>query len=815
MKVVRPEKILLAIRRTNLENIPAFSARAEPGLNCVRTDPPALVKVDLMNDEPQQSVTPVTASHPLLAQGVALHKDGRLDEAAKIYLEILSEVPRDFDATHLLGVVALQQGRFDAAQRLINAALAANPHDVAAMGNLGTSYMRDGQLESAFQWFDIALKLQPDSLNALTNAGTALHNMGRNLEAIPILRRAYVANPTSYTVCSLLGACLIKCGEPREAAELFEAATRADPDNAEGWANLSVALNAVGQHTRARECADKAVSLKPQSSTALGALGAAQFDQGRLAEAIESYRRGVALPGPSAQMLLEFGNALLASGLNEEAIEQLQRAVKLDEKNLNVRWAIALAHIKPIYQSEAEIAISRRAFAKAIDDVAAWYRGSEGVNEPFNAVGVSQPFYLAYQPFNNRDLLSRYGALCTSWMTTLPNETSDPQHISVRSAARAEGCKLRIGIAAAHIHEHSVWNAITKGWVYNIDPTQFELYLFQLNPTSDQETERARRAVAYFEDQPTSLSAWVKAIRGKDLDVLIYPEIGMDPLTVRLASLRLVPVQAASWGHPESTGLPTMDLYLSADAFEPINASGNYSEKLIRLPNLGVHVEPLAPVISKPGLRSLNLPTNEPLLLCPGSPFKYSPIDDDIWVQIAKNLRKKFLRSNSGGRLVFFRSRSDTMDRMLENRLRAAFDKDNIEFDAHVSIIPTLDRSRFFGLMRESALMLDTLGFSGFNTAIQGVECDLPVLAYEGEFMRGRLASAIMRRLDLPELVATTKEEFVQKAVELAGDARRRRRLRAKIAERREVLFHDMEPVRALERQLTDAVMSARAESSG
>jgi predicted O-linked N-acetylglucosamine transferase (SPINDLY family) len=117
--------------------------------------------------------------------------------------------------------------------------------------------------------------------------------------------------------------------------------------------------------------------------------------------------------------------------------------------------------------------------------------------------------------------------------------------------------------------------------------------------------------------------------------------------------------------------------------------------------------------------------------------------------------------------------------------------------------------------MRESALMLDTLGFSGFNTAIQGVECDLPVLAYEGEFMRGRLASAIMRRLDLPELVATTKEEFVQKAVELAGDARRRRRLRAKIAERREVLFHDMEPVRALERQLTDAVMSARAESSG
>jgi protein O-GlcNAc transferase len=763
-----------------------------------------------MSDEAQHSATPVDATHPLLARGVSLHREGRLDEAANVYLEILSEAPKDFDATHLLGVVALQQGRFDVAQRLIKAALAANPHDVAAMGNLGTSYMRDGQLESAYQWFVIAVKLQPDSLIALTNAGMALHNMGRNREAIPVLRKAYESDSNSFAVCNLLGACLIKCGETREAAELFEAATRADPDNAEGWANRSIALNAIGQHTEARECADKAVALKPQSSTALGALGAAQFDQGRLAEAIDSYRQGVALSRPTAQMLLEFANALLASGLNEEAIEQLQRAVKLDEKNLTVRWAIALAYLKPIFESESEIAASRHRFAEAVDEVAAWYRTAEGIHEPFSAVGVSQPFYLAYQQYNNRELLSRYGALCATWMATLPIGTPDAARSCIRGTSPAEPRKLRVGIAAAHIQEHSVWNAITKGWVYNIDQSQFELYLFQLKPTSDQETERARRAVPYFEDKPTSVSAWVEAIQGKDLDVLIYPEIGMDALTVQLASLRLALVQAASWGHPECTGLPTMDLYISGDALEPTNAADNYCEKVVRLPNLGVYVEPLAPAISRPGLGSLNLPGNEPLLLCAGAPFKYSPIDDDIWVQIAKHLKKRIFKRNSGGRLVFFRSRSEAMDRILETRLRAAFDKGGVEFDAHVSIIPTLDRSRFFGLMRESALMLDTLGFSGFNTAIQGIECDLPVLAFEGEFMRGRLASAIMRRLDLPELVATTKEGFVQKAIELAGDARKRRGLRAKIIERRKLLFQDMEPVRALEHHLTDAVMKAR-----
>jgi predicted O-linked N-acetylglucosamine transferase (SPINDLY family) len=509
-------------------------------------------------------------------------------------------------------------------------------------------------------------------------------------------------------------------------------------------------------------------------------------------------------------MLFAFGNALLASGLNDEAIEQLQRAVALDSNNLNARWAIAMAYLKPVFSSESDLLRSRQLFADAMDQVGAWYRTSTGVVDPSNAVGVSQPFYLAYQPFNNKALLSRYGALCASWMSTLPADYADASTSGSESVSSPQANrKLRIGIAAAHMHEHSVWNAITRGWVHHFDRAKIDLYLFQLDPTSDQETGDARRLVTYIENRPTNLPGWVKAIKSQRLDVLIYPEIGMDPLTARLASLRLAPVQAASWGHPESTGLPTIDLYLSAAAFEPDDAANNYSEKLLRLPNLGVYVEPLAPKISKPGLASLNLPDDEPLLLCPGSPFKYTPAFDDVWVHIAARLKRRFLRSSSGGRLVFFRSRSDSMDRMLEARLRAAFEKGGVEFDAHVSIIPTLERSRFFGLMRKSAIMLDTLGFSGFNTALQAVECDLPVLAFEGEFMRGRLASGIMRQIGLPELVASSKDEFVEKALSLAADPGRRKRLRSAIIARRATLFCDMAPIRELERYLSDAVQSA------
>jgi protein O-GlcNAc transferase len=763
-----------------------------------------------MTDEPLTADNDITEVDLSMKQAVAAHQLGRLDEAAQGYRNVLVAHPRDFDATHLLGVVALQQGRFDIAQSLINSALSINPTDAAAMGNLGTSYLRDGQLEPALQWFKLALQLEPDSYSALINAASALSNMGRSREAIPILRKACAANPDSFEANNFLGAALINTGDAREAVTLFDAATRAEPENAEGWANLSVALDSIGQYSRAHECADKATRLKPQSSTAFGALGAAQFNQGKLTEAIESYRKGVAAAAPTVPMLLAFGHALMASGLNEEAIEQLERAIKLDGNNLTVRWAIAIAHLKPVYKSVADLTASRHAFAKSVEEVAAWYADTKGVKQAYDAVGVSQPFYIAYQPFNNRALLKRYGEVCVDWMAEFA--PSAPMLIeSVRT--RDQGSKLRIGLASAHIHEHSVWNAISKGWVHYFDRTLFDVYLFQLNPKSDHETVEAQRLVTQVIDQPTNLPAWIQAIKATNLDVLIYPDIGMDPLTVRLASLRLAPVQAASWGHPETTGLPTMDLYISADAFEPAAASENYSEQLVCLPNLGVYVEPLAPKITDIDLGKLNLPANEPLLLCPGSPFKYTPLYDQVWVQIASQLKKTLFRKSSGGRLVFFRSRSEAMDRMLENRLRGAFDEAGVPFDQHVSIIQTLDRAEFFALMRRSALLLDTLGFSGFNTAIQAIECDLPVLAFEAEFMRGRLASGIMRRLDIPELVATTVEEFVLKTVKFAGDAKARKQFRKLIQERRRILFHDEAPVRALERRLLDAVNLKRDAS--
>jgi protein O-GlcNAc transferase len=754
----------------------------------------------------------------LLEQAVGLHQAGRMAEAIEIYEKIIAQVPNHFDATHLLGVIALQEGQLDQARDLITSALRSNPQNPPAMNNLGMVYLRNGDLDLAYGQFERVVKEQPNFSEGLANLGTVLRQLGRPREALVPLRRAYSDNPQSAMLCNLIGACLMDTGEPHAAVKFFEAATLAEPAEGDGWGNLAIALNNIGELGRAQACADKAVAMRPGSSAALAARAGVEFERGQIETAIETYREAIALPDPSTQTYCAFANALSTSGRCEEALDYLRQSLAINGNNVIARWKLAMSQIRSFYNTTAEIEVSRQAFSESLENLQSWFRATRRP-EAYAAVGSTQPFFIAYHPFNNRDLLTHYGKLCSDWMTSLPTDMplARPGQRTIPLNGSVAGRKMRIGIASAHIRDHSVWNAITKGWIQHMDKARFDIWLFQLGRTNDEETAQARRQVAHFEDGPKTAQGWVRAIREAQLDALIYPEIGMDALTTQLASLRLAPVQAAAWGHPETTGLPTMDLYLSGEALEPADADGNYCERLVRLPNLGVCVEPLTPSIAIPALQSLGLASDEPLLLCPGSPFKYSPMYDHIWARIAKGLQgggskrgwariTDRLSGKNNGRLVFFRSNNVSMDTLLSQRLRRAFDVEKVDFDAHVRVIPYLDRPQFFGLMQHAALLLDTVGFSGFNNALQAIEAGLPVLAYEGAFMRGRLASGIMRRMGLAELVVSTDEAFIEAAIELAGNVSRRSELRVEIANRRKILFHDSEPVRALERCLIEAI---------
>ena len=853
-----------------------------------------------MPPPPQKS-----ASSALLNQSVAHHQAGRLDEAAAGYCQIVQQTPGHFDATHLLGVIALQRGDLATAETLIAQALASKPKDPAALNNLGTVFLRAKRLDAAREQFERAVKAQPAFADAQSNLGNVLRQLGRVAESVAPLRRAFAGNAKSAETANLLGASLIDTGDGRGAVAVFEAAVKARPRDAQAWLHLAIASQMTGESRRALEAADASLALAPESAPAQGARGRAlaglgesaaaraafetgvrlaprdavahhnfgeflreqgdfagaierlraaqqldaslapahdalvealiqagradeamkearsfsgahpgsatalamqasvEFAQDRIEESVETFRRAVAAPGAQAPAFIGYGNALMAAGAGPLAAKQFQRALELDPQNARARFSLAMSHLRPTQDDAGQMEASRRAFARALAELDAWFtpvRAGAGAA----AVGSAQPFYLAYHPVDVRPLLQAYGRTVVRLMAD--GRVTPPRTQARAPLAPLRARKLRVGIASAQIRDHSVWNAITQGWVRHFDRDRIDLTLFQLERANDDEAARARRDAQHFVDSPTTLEGWAQAIVDAELDVLLYPEIGMHPLTARLAALRLAPVQATSWGHPLSTGLPTMDLFISAQLLEPDAGASHYTERLVALPGMGVCVQALKPVAVAPDLAALGLSATEPLLLCPGTPFKYTPQGDAALADIAARLQAR-----GSGRLVFFRSKRAAMSAHVEQRMRQVFAKAGVDYDRTVAWVSTLDRGRFFGLMQRATAMLDTIGFSGFNTALQALECGLPVVAWEGEFMRGRLASGPLRHVGLDVLVAKSRAEYADVALRLVDDDAWRAQIRAEIVQRRHALFDDRISVKALEEALFEAARATQA----
>ena len=137
-----------------------------------------------------------------------------------------------------------------------------------------------------------------------------------------------------------------------------------------------------------------------------------------------------------------------------------------------------------------------------------------------------------------------------------------------------------------------MFHAILRGWLERRTGTGSSSTCSAWGGDTTEVTRHALASVDRPDSGPRPALDWARIIRDRDLDALIYPELGMNETTLALATLRLAPQQLAAWGHPETSGLPTLDGFLSAELFEPPDAQDHYTEPLVRLPNLGVHCEP-------------------------------------------------------------------------------------------------------------------------------------------------------------------------------------------------------------------------------
>jgi protein O-GlcNAc transferase len=690
----------------------------------------------------------------LLAHAVQSHRAGRLAEAEGIYRRILQTDASHADALHLLGVLAHQTGRHEIAVDLIGAAIAQNDRVAAFHNNLANALNAQGKLPEAAASYGRALTLKPDHVEAHYNLGIVLQAQGKLEEAAASYRRALSLRPHHADTLCNLGNTLQAQGRLDDAVSTYQQALRYRPDHAAAHCNLGNVLKALGKLEDAAASYALSLNYKPQYAEAHNNLGNLLLEQDKPEEAAACYERALTHKPDYAEAHTNLGNALKEQGRLEDALACYARALELRPEHAEARLGKAIAVIPVFPDDNTQSVATTEKFGQALDDLTAWDSANPG--NLGKSVGTHQPFYLAYRPGDVRNLLCRYGDIACRAAVLHWRPRIQPRPVGERPRARA-----RLVIVSGQVRQHPVWDVILRGVIAYLDRSQFEILLYHTGAITDEQTSWASTRVERFVQGPKSTQGWLDEIARDRPDVIFYPEVGMDPVSGVLASLRLAPLQIAGWGHPVTTGLPTMDWFLSGELLESPGAEQHYREKLIRLPGTGVCTEPTT-LQSQPW-RAPARPTSLVRFAICQQPIKFDPADDVLLTRIARDVGPCEFWLASPTKLHWAAMR-------LRDRLAAAFLKQGLDPAAYLRITPWLTRPHFLGFLDEMDVYLDCPAFSGYTTAWQAIHRGVPILTLEGEFLRQRLAAGLLRQIGVIDGVTSSRDQYVETAIRWAHE---------------------------------------------
>jgi len=658
---------------------------------------------------------------------------------------------------------------------------------------------------------------------------------GDKPRAIASLRRAVDLEPRFAQALRYLGVLLGESGDAMGSASALEEALRIDPDHPRAWNNLGNAQRMLGRLADAERSFARAVALQPTYSLAAANLGEVLRDQGEveraeatlrealarekgapfrplvvllagllrergaLDEAIQLYRQAIALaPEKSANQWLNLGWVLGQRGDTDEARIAFSRAQGYDPGDLRPLFARHLI-LPIIYEDEEALRLARATFEgglRALErelPAAVW-----GLPEAKVLDGLRwSNFFLAYQGQDDRPLQAAYAALAANAV-----DAGAPKwHVPLMTRS-SRGRRVRIGFASAFFHVGTCGRYF-KSWITDLDRDRFEVFIYHIFPGMDEIASAiAGRADCFrsFGGGRTYPSIIAPEIRRDELDVLVYPELGMDWTSFALAALRLAPRQYVAWGHPVTTGHATIDAFISCASMEPDGAQAHYTEKLITLPGIGTRYElPLVPTDTHRD--QFGLPDKRRLLLCPQSLWKIHPDNDTLFAEL--------LAANPGTLLVLFAGRHPVLTDRFMRRLERVFAQHGVGARERVLVLPQVGHDDYLRINLVCDAMLDTLHWSGGNTSLDALACGLPIVTLPGAYMRGRQSAGMLRLVGTPELIARDRDDYLRIVGRLAGDPDWRRTLAVRIRAGHTNLFDVPDAIEAFQTLLETDPLAA------
>jgi protein O-GlcNAc transferase len=667
------------------------------------------------------------------------------------------------------------------------------PHaELASAFSQALALHQAGRLAEAERIYGQILKMEPNHFDSLHLVGVIYSQRGNHVESVRQIDLALKINPKAAYAHNNRGNILMKLQRLDEALASFDKAIALKPDSAEAFNNRGNALQELNRLDDALASYDKAIAYKSDYAEAFNNRGLALQELNRLDDALASCDKAIALKPNYAEAFYNRGSILRELNRLDDVLASYDKAIALKPDYAEAQFALCMAELPILYENEPEITVRRTAYERRLNALCEAGDRSTNLADLAKGVGSRQPFLLAYQGYNDRDLQALYGCfVCRAMAKRYPP--------AALGAPPGETEPVRVGIVSGFFRHHSNWKLPIKGWLSQLDRQRFRAFGYHTGNQEDGETKVAASFCDRFVQGPLPLDRWRQEILADAPHILIYPEVGMDPISAQLAAQRLAPVQCNSWGHPETSGFPTLDYYLSSDLMEPPDGQDHYTERLVRLPNLSVYCEPIDPPPVSITRQDLRLRSTAIVYWCGQSLFKYLPQFDEVFPRIARavgDCQFAFIQHQRGTHIT----------NLFSQRLDRAFGALSLNADEYCCFLPRLDQSNFLAASGQCDVFLDSINWSGCNSTLESLPHNLPIVTTGGPLMRGRHSMAILRMMGVTETIAETIDDYVSIAVRLARDVPWRMAVKAKISANKHRIYFDSACILGLEQFLTHVV---------
>ncbi len=708
---------------------------------------------------------------------------GNWQQAEATLRRILAQAPHESATRHRLAWMLHERGQLDAAIDELKLAIQFHPTSGVLHSHLGSILRQAGRPGEALACFRTAIELEPDNSIAHFNLGNAYQQLGQFSDAVESYRAALVGAPADPDIHLNLGLAQKELAQLDDARRSLEQALQIKPDFADAWVNLGVVSKAQGDLEHAEACYRRALAINDRSALACNNLGSLLQARYRVSEAIEWFEKALSIQPKYATAYSNLGDARQAQGNTAEALACFSAALAIENSDsLRIKSCLTLP---VILGTTSQIDASR---ARLYDELAHLDGEPLRVKDPVTSVGVPA-FYLAYQGHNERDTQTRIGQLLHR---AAPVLAYTAPHCA-GSAARKSGERIKIGFLSQNFYAHTI-GKLNLGLIQSLDRQQFDVVVFRFPRSEDPMSLAIAAGADRTITLPPQLSVAREQIAEERLDVLFYTDVGMDSLPCYLAHARLAPVQCVTWGHPLTTGLPTIDYFISSQYLEPAGGEAHYTEKLVKLAHLANYYYRPEPSASRKSRGDFGLAEADHLYVCPQSLFKLHPDDDDVFRQIVE--------LDPLARIVLIEGQQPTWAGLLRERLSQTMGKAS----ERVYFVPRQPQPEFQRLLELADVVLDPLHFGGGNTSYEAFSVGTPIVTLPGGFLRSRITYALYQWMGIVDCIAADADDYVARAVRLGTDPRWRDKVRARILAEHHKLYANAAGVRELEAFLSQVV---------